>query len=261
MEIIVKPDSHCASRLAARFVAALISKRPKAVIGLASGSTPLQLYLELIHLHRAEGLDFSQVTTFNLDEYCGLSPDHPSSYHHFMWTHFFEHINISRERVNIPDGLTKDVPRFCQRYEELIEQSGGIDLQILGIGINGHIGFNEPSSSLNSKTRLKTLSPQTIEANAGSFRGAENIPRHVITMGIGTILNARHCLLLAFGEEKAPAITGMVEGPLTAFLPASALQHHPRVSVFLDEAAAAQLQHLQYYKWVYHNKPAWQRFE
>jgi glucosamine-6-phosphate deaminase len=230
------------------------------VLGLATGSTPVRLYRELARMHREDGLDFSGVTTFNLDEYAGLPGDHPQSYRAFMWEHLFQHINVPREQVHIPDGMAADVPAECARYEEAIRAAGGIDLQVLGIGTEGHIGFNEKSSSLASRTRIKTLTERTRTDNARFFGSADEVPMHVITMGVGTIMEARQVLLLAFGENKARAIADAVEGPITAMNPASMLQMHPVAKVLLDEAAATELHHREYYRWVYDHKPGWQRF-
>ncbi|MGB9906503.1 MAG: glucosamine-6-phosphate deaminase [Candidatus Saccharicenans sp.] len=259
MEIIVQPDSQKASWLAARLVRKLILEKPHPVLGLATGNTPLQLYKYLVQMHREEGLDFSRVVTFNLDEYVGLSPDHPASFHRFMWDNFFGQINIKPENVHIPDGLAPDFQTYCEKYEREIKEAGGIDIQILGLGTNGHIGFNEPSSSLSSRTRIKTLTDQTRKNNAIFFGGEDNVPYHAITMGIGTILEARTCLLLAFGKKKARAIALAVEGPITAMVPASALQLHPQAIVLLDREAASELKHLDYYQWVYEHKPEWQK--
>ncbi len=259
MEIIIQPDPESASRLAARVIARLVRAKPDAVLGLATGSTPLLLYRELIRLHQAGELDFRHVRTFNLDEYIGLAPDHPQSYHSFMWVNLFSHINIDPQNVRIPDGLAADIPAFCERYEDQIRAVGGIDLQVLGIGTDGHVGFNEPTSSLTSRTRIKTLTEQTRRDNARFFGSEANVPHHVITMGVGTVMDARECLLLAFGPAKAAAIAAAVEGPLSAMNPASMLQMHRVVKVFLDEPAATRLQRAAYYRWVYDNKPEWQR--
>ncbi len=255
MEIIIQPTPEAATAIAARLVARLIRKKPTAVLGLATGGTMEPLYRELV----AQQLDWSRLTTFNLDEYVGITPEHPQSYHHFMREKLLQHVNVSAANVNIPDGLAQDVPAVCENYERKISAAGAIDLQLLGIGTHGHIGFNEPTSSLASRTRIKTLTPQTRRDNARYFGGEEQVPHHVITMGIGTILESRHCLLLAFGKKKARAIAAAVEGPVTAMCPASALQLHPRVTVFLDEAAAAELKLTDYYRWVYAQKPDWQK--
>lgn len=255
MEIIIQPTAETATSVAARIIARLLREKPDAVLGLATGSTPLLLYRQLI----AMKLDWRKVTTFNLDEYIGLPPEHSQSYHSFMWKNLFQHVNISKRNVNIPDGLAKDVPKFCAKYEKQICAAGGIDLQVLGIGTDGHIGFNEPTSSLASRTRIKTLTPQTRKDNARFFGSEAQVPHHCITMGIGTIMEARQNLLLAFGKNKARAIAEAVEGPVTAMNPASVLQQHPHVTVCLDEAAASELKLTQYYHWVYDNKPAWQQ--
>jgi len=242
----------------ARIVENLLRKKPRAVLGLATGSTPLGLYRELIRMHHEDGLDFSQVTTFNLDEYVGLSAEHPASYHRYMDENFFDHVNISQERIHIPDGTTPDIPAFCAQYEAEIHNAGGIDLQILGIGHDGHIGFNEPSSSLASHTRIKTLAKETIEANQRFFSSAKEVPHHVITMGIGTIMEAQTCLLLAFGDTKAQAVAAMAEGPVTAMCPASALQFHRQTVLIVDEPAGGLLKRAEYYRHVYANKPKFQ---
>jgi glucosamine-6-phosphate deaminase len=258
VEIIIQPTPEAASVIAARIVARVLREKPDAVLGLPTGNTPLLLYRKLIRLHHKGQVDFRRVKTFNLDEYVGLAPEHPQSYHRFMWENFFQHINIARNNIRIPDGMTKNIPSFCDRYEKQIRAAGGIDLQILGIGADGHIGFNEPSSSLASRTRIKTLTPRTRRDNARFF-GAENkVPHHVITMGIGTIMEARQCLLLAFSTKKARAVAGAIEGPISAMSPASVLQLHPATKCCLDRQAAVSLKRADYYRWVYENKPAWQ---
>jgi glucosamine-6-phosphate deaminase len=259
MEVIIQPSAQEASLLAAKFVAREIRSNPETVLGLATGSTPLGLYRELVRMHREEGLDFSRVRSFNLDEYVGLGPEHPASYRVFMQENLFRHINIRLENTRIPDGLTADVPAFCTAYENAIREAGGIDLQILGIGTDGHIGFNEPSSSLASRTRIKTLSPRTRADNARFFEEPEAVPHHVITMGVGTILEARRIVLMGFGSAKSEALAAAIEGPISPLMPASALHLHPSTHVLLDEAAAARLQRAEYYRYVYANKPVWQR--
>lgn len=260
MEIVIEEDSAVTSRIAAQYVARTIREKPDAVLGLATGSTPVQLYRELIKMHNEDGLDFRRVTTFNLDEYVGLGPQHSASYKRFMEKNFFRHINIPPEQTHIPDGLTDDIPGHCQEYEDRIRKAGGIDLQILGIGSDGHIGFNEPTSSLASRTRIKTLTQETVKDNARFFNSADEVPQHVITMGIGTILDSKACLLLAFGKNKAEALAKTVEGPIMADIPATALQMHPVVKIFCDEGAASCFKRSEYYRWVYRNKPEWQRF-
>jgi glucosamine-6-phosphate deaminase len=256
MEIIIQPTPEAATDVAARIIARLLRDKPTAVLGLATGGTPLRLYQMLIGMK----LDWSRATTFNLDEYIGLPREHPQSYHSFMWENLFRHVNIAPQNVHIPDGNAPYIPKFCTAYEDRIRAAGGIDLQVLGIGTDGHIGFNEPTSSLASRTRIKTLTPQTRKDNARFFGSETSVPFHVITMGIGTIMEARQNLLLAFGAGKAAAIAGAVEGPVTAINPASVLQLHPVVKVCLDEPAASRLQRADYYRWVYDNKPGWQAF-
>jgi len=256
MEIIIQPTPEAATAVAARLIARLLRDKPDAVLGLATGSTPLGLYRQLI----AMKLDWRRVTTFNLDEYVGLPRDHAQTYHTFMWENLFRHVNIAKKNVHIPDGNARDIPKFCAEYERRIRDAGGIDLQVLGIGTDGHIGFNEPTSSLASRTRIKTLTEQTRRDNARFFNSPDEVPYHCITMGIGTIMDARQIVLLAFGPKKAKAIAEAVEGPITAMNPASALQLHPVTKVCLDEPAARRLKKADYYRWVYHHKPDWQQF-
>ena len=260
MEIIIQPDSASAGRLAARIIAGVVRERARAVLGLATGSTPLPVYAELVRMHREEGLSFARTTTFNLDEYVGLAPDHPSSFSAFMDRHLFDQIDVPRDRIHVPDGLAPDIPAFCRGYEEAIRSAGGIDVQLLGIGGDGHIGFNEPSSSLASRTRIKTLTERTRRDNAASFGGEAAVPHHCITMGVGTIMDSRLCLLLAFGARKARAVAAACEGPITAMVPASALQWHPRAVVIVDRDAASGLERSGYYEWVYAHKPDWQKY-
>jgi glucosamine-6-phosphate deaminase len=256
MEIIIQSKPETAAAIAARIVGGLLRQKPNAVLGLATGSTPLLLYRQLVEMK----LDWRRVRTFNLDEYVGLAADDPRSYHHYMWDNLFKHTNVARKNVHIPDGLARDIPTFCARYEREIRKAGGIDLQVLGIGTDGHIGFNEPSSSLASRTRIKTLTARTRRDNARFFGGENKVPHHVITMGIGTIMEARQCLLLAFSQQKARAIAAAVEGPISASSPASILQMHPAAKACLDSKAASRLKRGEYYRWVYQNKPQWQRF-
>lgn len=255
MELTICPTYEEMSRIAARAIADVLNARPDAVLGMATGSTPLGTYRELVRLHREEGLDFSQVTTFNLDEYVGLSPRHEQSYHWFMHEHFFRHVNIPPQNIYIPSGTTNNYRAFCEWFEQRIRDVGGIDLQLLGIGSDGHIAFNEPGSSLMSRTRLKTLAKSTIDDNARFFERREDVPIYAITMGVGTILEARRIILLANGAHKANAIARAVEGPVTAMITASALQMHPSVLVFIDDEAGAELTMREYYRWVQNNKP------
>ncbi len=255
MEIIINETYERMSKAAAHVVAEVLNAKPDMVLGLATGSTPLGLYQELVRLHKEEGLDFSRVNTFNLDEYVSLPTRHPQSYHYFMCENFFKHINIPPQNTHVPSGTTSNYPAFCQWYEDRIRELGGIDLQVLGIGSDGHIGFNEPTSSLGSRTRLKTLAKQTIDDNARFFDKPEKVPIYAITMGVGTILEADEVLLLANGKKKANAIAQAVEGAVTSRVTASALQLHPRVNVFLDSEAASELKLRDYYEWVQKMKP------
>jgi glucosamine-6-phosphate deaminase len=255
MEVVVLPNYEEMSRAAAQIVADVLNAKPNAVLGMATGSTPLGLYQELVRMHREEGLDFAQVTTFNLDEYVGLRPDHPQSYHYFMQENFFKHVNIAPGNIYIPSGTTSNYRSFCDWYERRIQECGGIDMQILGIGSDGHIAFNEPGSSLSSRTRLKTLAKSTIDDNARFFARKEDVPIYAITMGVGTILEARKLVLLASGQNKAAAVAAMIEGPVTSMITASALQLHPDAKVFLDESAAGQLKMREYYDWIKKMKP------
>ncbi len=255
MEVVISETYEEMSRLAAREVARVLNSKPNAVLGLATGSTPLGLYKELVRMHKEEGLDFSQVTTFNLDEYVGLTKDHPQSYHYFMHENLFKHINIAPQNIYIPSGTTDNYRACCAWYEQRIKEVGGIDLQLLGIGSDGHIAFNDPTSSLGSRTRIKTLARQTIEDNARFFDRIEDVPVFAITMGVGTILEARQIILLANGEKKAEAVAKAIEGPITSMITASALQLHPDCTVYLDRAAASKLQMIEYYEWVRAKQP------
>jgi glucosamine-6-phosphate deaminase len=255
MEIIIRPTAEAAAAVAARLIARLLATKPNAVLGLATGSTPLLLYRALIDMK----LDWSKVTTFNLDEYVGLPSDRPQSYHSFMWKHLFSQVNIRQKNTHIPDGMARNIPKSCDDYEKKIQAAGGIDLQLLGLGVDGHIGFNEPTSSLASRTRIKTLTEKTRRVNARFFEGQTHVPHHVITMGIGSILEAQTCLLLAFGSKKSRALAAAVEGPITSMNPASVLQLHPQVKVCVDRAAAGRFKHANYYRAVDHQKPDWER--
>ncbi|MBV8378675.1 MAG: glucosamine-6-phosphate deaminase [Verrucomicrobia bacterium] len=240
-------SAESAVRLVAASIARLMWKRAAegrtAVLGLATGSTPVKLYRELIRLHRDEGLSFSNVVTFNLDEYYGLPPHHPESYRHFMEVQLFDHVDISPENIHVPDGLISrsEVFGYCQEYERKILATGGIDVQILGIGRTGHIGFNEPGSGVDSRTRMVALDRLTRRDAARDFRGEENVPAYAITMGVGTILEAKELALLAWGESKAAIVREAIEGPQIDTVPASFLQRHPNCQCYLDEAAAREL--------------------
>jgi glucosamine-6-phosphate deaminase len=257
MEVIIRPDADAAASLVAKIIANEVRANPYIVLGLATGRTMERVYEKLVRMHKEEGLDFSLCRTFNLDEYVGLSPDDPHSYRYYMNKHLFSKINIDIRNTHLPNGMAEDLDKECERYEKLIQKVGGIDLQLLGIGRSGHIGFNEPLSALKSRTRVKALSPVTLEQNAPFFEDKSKMPRRAITMGVGTILDCRRCILLATGEEKADIIAKAVEGPITSMISASALQLHPRCTVIVDEAAASKLQGVDYYKWIFQNEPEW----
>jgi glucosamine-6-phosphate deaminase len=249
MLLILQSGKEELGREAARIVANAVRRNPALRLGLATGSTTVGMYKELARLHRDEALDFSRVVTFNLDEYLGLAPSHAESFHYFMQQNFFSLVNVSPANIHIPDGtVSGNYERYCCSYEQSIRDAGGIDLQILGIGRNGHIGFNEPTSSLGSRTRLKVLSKETIDDNRKFFTPGEKVPECAITMGIGTILEAKRILLLASGPSKATPIAQAIEGPVTASVTASVLQHHPEVTFIVDQQAGAQLKHHDYYR-------------
>lgn len=259
MEVIIKQDVDAVSKEAARFFESQMESKPRNVFGLAAGEVLIPLFRELVIMDEAELLDFSQVSTFNLDEYEGLGPEHPGSARTFLKKHLFAHIGIAPEDTYAPDGMARDMQGHCEHYENAIRHAGGIDLQLLCIGEDGQIGFNEPSSSLSSRTRIKSLAPQDIAEKARVFGSEDAVPRRVITMGLGTVMDARQIVVVATGEALAHAVAAMVEGPLTADVPASILQMHPRCALILDTAAASQLRRADYYRWVYEQKPEWQR--
>jgi glucosamine-6-phosphate deaminase len=241
MEVIVKDTYEEVSKLTAQMIADVIIRKPRAVIGLPTGSTPVGTYQELARMHKEEGLDFSKVVTFNMDEYIGLTPDHPQSYRYFMDTNLFNHININPMNIHVPTGNPQNVEAFCEWYEDEIVASGGLDVQLGGIGGNGHIAFNEPGSSLGSLTRVKTLDKETIEANSRFFDNPADVPRFAVTMGVGTVMSAKHVILLANKANKADAVAAAIEGPITAQCPASAIQMHPKATFIMDKAASANL--------------------
>jgi glucosamine-6-phosphate deaminase len=237
------------SREAARIVANAMRKKPDLRLGLATGDTQQGMYRELVRMHREERLDFSRLVTFNLDEYIGLPAGHPQSFRSFMQRNLFDHVNIAASQIHIPDVAPREsYDEVCAQYEMEIRTAGGIDLQVVGIGKDGHIGFNEPTSSLASRTRPKTLTQQTIEDNRHNFPPGEEPPAVAITMGIGTILETRQILLLASGAAKARAVALAIEGPVTSSVSASALQMHRDITVLVDRDAAESLQHKDYYR-------------
>ncbi|WP_346355995.1 glucosamine-6-phosphate deaminase [Azotosporobacter soli] len=241
MRILIADDYADLSSRAARIMAGQLYLKPNSVLGLATGSTPLQMYQELVRLHKEVGLDFSEATSFNLDEYLGLAPDDANSYHYYMHQHFFSHINLPQKNIHIPCGRPADIEKECLDYDRLIWQSGGIDIQVLGIGTNAHIGFNEPDIKFEATTHKVKLDEETIEANARFFAAIEEVPRFAISMGMKTIMHAKKVLLLASGENKADAIYNTLYGGITPEVPASILQLHQDVIVLLDAAAASKI--------------------
>lgn len=255
-EVIIVGSPAEAGELVADEIARLIRVDREAVLGLATGSTPLPVYEAL--RPRLAGVDLSGVRGFALDEYVGLDARHPQSYRSVIAREVVEPLGLDPGRVQVPDGALDGIEHAGEDYERALHDAGGVDLQLLGIGTDGHIGFNEPGSSFASLTRVKTLTAQTREDNARFFDGTDDVPMHCITQGLGTILRARHLVLLAFGEGKASAVAGAVEGPVTASLPGSALQLHAHATVVVDEAAASQLRFAEYYRYTWAHKPAWQ---
>ena len=261
MEVIIKETTEQAVALTARLIADAVIARPNTVLGLATGRTMESVYAELGRMHKEEGLDFSLCKSFNLDEYIGLAADDKNSYRYYMNEHLFSKINIDVRNTYLPQGDAEDIDLACETYEKDIKACGGIDIQLLGIGRSGHIGFNEPISSLGSRTRAKALTPVTIEQNSPLFDNPEDMPKRAITMGVGTILDAKRTLMLVTGEEKAEILAKAVEGPITSMISATALQMHPNCVVVVDEAAAALLQEKEYYKWVFSNEPEWAAYQ
>ncbi len=253
MFVAIQEKENAVACYAYEFVRRRMSRKKRPTLGLATGSTPLLLYRTMVEGYRKGELDFSKVHTFNLDEYVGLTPDHPQSYYYFMRRHLFDRVNLKKENIHFLSGTPDDVEKHCEEYEQQIRDIGGIDLQVLGLGRDGHIGFNEPTSSLCSRTRDKTLTRETIEDNKRFFDNEEDVPRWALTMGVGTILDAHTVLVVATGRAKADAVAAMIEGPVTAMCTASALQMHPRVTVVCDEAAAAKLNCDEYYRWMLEN--------
>lgn len=260
MEVIIRPDAETAAELVAQLIGRELRGNLCLVLGLATGRTMEAVYARLVRMHRESGLDFSLCRTFNLDEYVGLAGSDRHSYRHYMNHHLFQQVNIDPRNTHLPDGTATDLEGECARYEALIHRFGGIDLQLLGIGRAGHLGFNEPLSALRSRTRVKALAPATLAQNAPLFGDPAAMPRRAITMGVGTILECRRCLLLATGEEKADIVARAVEGPITAMISATALQLHRRCTVVVDKAAASKLQGAEYYRWIFENEPEWEPF-
>jgi glucosamine-6-phosphate deaminase len=254
MRVIECTTQDEAADLVAQDILEALRQKPDLVLGLATGSTPIGVYERLVRAHREDGVDFSRVRTFNLDEYIGLAADHPQSYRFFMRTHLFDGIEVPPENVRFPPSEVGGLNAACLAYEQAIVDAGGIDIQILGIGSNGHIGFNEPTSSLASRTRVKTLTDKTLADNARFYSDGEEQPQLATTMGIGTILDARRIVLQSFGKKKAQAVHAAVEGPISSFWPASALQLHPDVTMYVDTESASLLTMSDYYRRVRQNE-------
>jgi glucosamine-6-phosphate deaminase len=254
MEVIITSNYDKICEEAAHVIQQEWQKKNNIVLGLATGETPLGVYKKIIDMNQRDEIDFSSSIAFSLDEYLGLEKDHPQSFAYYMEMNFFKYINIKTKNIFRLEGRPADIKGHCQEYEEKIKSYGGIDVQILGIGRNGHIGFNEPGSSLSSRTRVKTLTEETVRDNARFFTDEQEVPRFCLTMGIGTVMEAKLIILLASGKAKSKAVKNCVEGAVTASVPASALQLHPRVKILVDEEAGSLLTHKKYYKWVFKNK-------
>lgn len=254
MKVLIFNSAEEAAKSITAEILDALAQKPDLVLGLATGSSPLGVYDRLVQAHRQDGISFAKVRTFNLDEYVGLASNHSQSFHHFMQTRLFDHLDIAPENIHFPPTMSGSIlNEDCARYEEAILRVGGIDIQILGIGSNGHIGFNEPTSSLASRTRIKTLTRKTLEDNARFYQNPKEQPRLAVTMGIRTILDAKQILLQAYGVKKAAAVHAAIEGPLSAFWPASALQMHPHTTFYLDSQSASLLRFVDYYRQVQEN--------
>ena len=260
MEVIIQKDAEATANLASLIIANQIITKPHSVLGMATGRTMEMLYKKLVDRHINEDLDFSLCHTFNLDEYVGIDRYDENSYRSYMNKHLFEKVNIDFRNTHVPHGDAEDLDQECRDYDERIANRGGIDLQLLGIGQDGHIGFNEPLSALKSRTRAKALAPETIEQNRHLFSNPNAIPRRAITMGVGTILESKRALLIATGKEKAAIIHKAVEGPITSMVTASALQLHSYCTVIVDEDAASELEGKEHYRWVFENEPEWDQY-
>ena len=260
MEVIIQPDATAAARLTARLIADAVNAKPKFNLGLATGATMEAVYAELAAMNGRKEVDFSQVSTFNLDEYIGLPPEDKNSYRYYMNFHLFDKINIDKRNTHLPDGMAADEAAEGARYEAAMKRAGGIDLQLLGIGSDGHIGFNEPLSSFASRTRAKPLTPATYRQNSIYFDPPETMPMRAFTMGVGTILDAKRIVMLITGSRKAEIAAKAIEGPLTSMVTGSAIQLHPAAVVILDADAASQLTMREYYDWVFANEPKWKNY-
>jgi len=260
MDIVIRKNADSAADLVAKLTVKAVNEKPSLVLGLATGRTMEIVYDKIVDMHKAGKVDFSRSSSFNLDEYVGLAPEDPNSYRSYMNKFLFGRVNINKKKTNVPLGMAKNLQEECRRYEDSIRKSGGIDFQLLGIGTSGHIGFNEPMSSLRSPTSVKALTKATIEQNSPLFPKPEMMPKRAITMGVNTILGSKKAVLLATGESKADIIAKAVEGPLCAAVTASALQLHEHCIVVLDEAAAKKLTMRDYYDWVFNSEPEWEEY-
>ncbi len=260
MEVIIQPTADAAAELVTALIDQALRAKPDLVLGLATGRTMEAVYARLVRRHREQGLSFKRCRTFNLDEYVGLPVGDPASYRSYMNHNLFAHVDIPFAHTHLPDGMAADLAAACDEYERCISKCGGIDFQLLGIGNDGHIGFNEPLSALQSRTREKALTPATVKQNSPLFADPSRMPRRALTMGIGTILDARRCVMLVTGAGKASVLAQAVEGPITAMISASALQLHPHCTVVVDEAATADLKATDYYRWIFENEPEWAPF-
>ncbi|HBM15480.1 MAG TPA: glucosamine-6-phosphate deaminase [Lentisphaeria bacterium] len=256
MEVIIMKNREAATTLTAKLIAAKVKSKPSCVLGMATGRTMEEVYDMIV----AMNLDFSSVTTFNLDEYIGLEGTNKNSYRYYMNENLFKKINIKLYNTYLPNGMAKNMKEECEKYERLISDHGGIDIQLLGLGKSGHIGFNEPLSSLFSRTREKALTQTTIDQNSGLFDKPQDMPKRALTMGVGTILEAKKILMLATGKDKAEILAKAVEGPITSMISATALQLHPSCTVICDEEAASDLKEKAYYRWIFQNEPEWQPY-
>lgn len=262
MEVIICPDSRQVAKTAAAKAAKLAAAvGPEVVLGVATGSSPVETFAELAALANSGDLDLSRASAFALDEYVGIAEGHPESYHEVIRRTVTEPMGLDPKRVHVPNGFAADLAAAGAQYEAEIKAAGGVDIQFLGVGSNGHIGFNEPTSSLASRTRIKTLAERTRQDNARFFDSIDEVPRHCMTQGLGTIMDARNVILVATGVAKAAAIAGVVEGPVTARCPGSVLQLHPHATIVIDDAAAEALELADYYRETYANLPHWQRVE
>lgn len=260
MEVIICSSAGEVAAVAAAKTAMIASHLgPRITLGVATGSTPVETFAAIADLARAGRIDLSQASAFALDEYVGLPWGHPESYLETIRRTVTEPMGLDPARVHVPDGFATDLNAACQAYEDAILAAGGVDIQFLGVGSNGHIGFNEPTSSLSSRTRVKTLTARTRIDNARYFDSLDDVPRHCVTQGLGTIMDARRIILLATGQRKADAVAGVVEGPVTSMVPGSVLQFHPRATIVVDEEAAAKLTLTEYYRDTYALLPGDQR--